>query len=150
MQPLAFANHHRDGVAKDANGKWVCTEPCKGKWWSIANGDEPKFQASYGAAWNFDTFAEAEEAALKECRRHSSLCSIDQSSYIQCLVVVQYHPSRHYNTLLNRMGKEQFAMKTAADVHREFERFRRPRQKRGRRVELEMYHCPATGETWTR
>ena len=57
-----------------------------------------------------------------------------------------YHTSGIYNTLLNRMHRtEELATKTAAAVHREFGRILR-----GKRVELEMYHCRATGETWTR
>ncbi len=109
------------------------------------------WRKSYGAAWNFPTEAEAARAALRECEKRTRQgCFVSDTSRRRCLAVLQRGSGGEYDEMRNAVLGDRiaFSIETAEDVKREFEVVRRFHHTFN--LQLEMYHCPITGETWNR
>ncbi len=131
-------------------------------WWAVALETKKVYsrndgsayvvwRRSYGAAWNFPTEAEAARAALRECEKRTRQgCFVSDTSRRRCLAVLQRGSGGEYDEMRNAVLADRiaFSIETAEDVKREFEVVRR--RYHTFNLQLEMYHCPITGETWNR
>ncbi|MDE2810680.1 MAG: DUF4189 domain-containing protein [Gemmatimonadota bacterium] len=125
------------------------------RWWAVALEDKGKdwiqtglWRRTYGASWNFPTEEEAARAALKECQKRTKQgCFVRDTSNKRCLAVMQSARNGLFEDMLNQAGgRIAVTIEAASDVRRVFADL----QREYAYWELEMYHCPATQETWTR
>ena len=60
----------------------------EGPYWSVAVVDSYGLPSVYGAAWNFASLQEAEEAALEECQKRADKgCHIERGGQASCFFV---------------------------------------------------------------
>ena len=120
------------------------------KWWAFtvsatSHLQPPQYEGSwkrnYGAAWNFSTKDQAMAAAKKQCEQYGPRCFEPRAGRTLCFMIY----------LDSWGGYEHWVndLYTAADVKRRFREIASWAVKQGHRdPQLEMYHCPTTGETW--
>lgn len=131
------------------------------RWWAVAFGDAEARSNSYGAAWNFPTEETARAAAFAECAKRqpgsSHPCVVDPldvgNAADGCFGVISINSRGpvSYDTLQDfNFGLE--TINTGAELRTLFRDYVKAREANHTWLSytLEMYHCPRSGETWTR